>query len=319
MTFNKTIKWTIAILLILLSILLVLFAVRIFSKSKPTESGIETEAEKTAIEVSATVVSNQSLAEFITLNGVTKFLKTATIRSNITGYVTALHYGLNSYVKQGSLFCNVKTKEQDALKEIQKIDTSLKVFNKPLTVISNASGLITTLNIHNGDYVSEGDVLAIVTEPSSLIIAVNVPYEFNKQVKAGTPCEIIFSDNTKMNLNISGILPTVDAVAQTQTYFIQMPTKNLPENLNVTIKLMTHNSSSNSLTIPTEALQADELQKEFWVMKIQKGIAFKTPVVIGFQTASSVEIKSGNIAIGDSIITEGGYQLEDSSAIFIRK
>jgi multidrug efflux pump subunit AcrA (membrane-fusion protein) len=293
------IKWAV----FLLGILLLYMLIKHYASSNPSTPESEDGQVRSALEVSAAVVSAEPLSEYITLNGVTRFLKTSTIRSNSTGYIMSLQYVLNSYIKQGSVFCSIKTKEQDALQEIHKIDSSLQVFNKPLVVTSNASGLITTLNMHNGDYVSEGDIIAIVTEPSSLIIAVNVPYEFNKQVHIGTPCEIILPDNTNMKLAISGILPTVDAVAQTQTYFIKLPYRNLPENLNVTIKLMMHTSSSVSLTVPTEALQTDELQKEFWVMKIRNGIAYKTPVQIGSQTASLAEIKSGNIAIGDSIVT----------------
>jgi multidrug efflux pump subunit AcrA (membrane-fusion protein) len=193
----------------------------------------------------------------------------------------------------------------------------MRHFDKPLSVISNASGLITALSIHNGDYVSEGDILATVTEPSSLILVVNVPFEYTRQIHIGTPCEVIFSDHRKMNLSINGILPTVDATSQTQSYYIRLPDQHLPENLNVTLNLMTQKSSEKSLTIPVSALQTDELEKEFWVMKIRQGIAYKTPVVPGSQNTELVEIKGGQLTFGDSIVTEGSYQLEDSSLVSV--
>ena len=269
------------------------------------------------LRVSAAVAGRETLAEYITLNGVTRFLKTSTIRSHLTGYVSSLRYSINSYIKPGEEFCTVKTKEQDALREIQRIDTSLRMFNKPLSVVSNAGGLITTLNIHNGDYVSEGDVLAIVTEPASLILVVNVPYEYNRQIHTGTACEVQLSDNKKLKLSISGILPTVEATSQTQSYYIRLPDHALPENLNVTVKLMTKQTGSASLTVPVAALQSDELEKEFWVMKIKQGYALKRPVTIGTRTQDWIEIRSGDLVIGDSVVTDGSYQLADSSRISV--
>ena len=65
-------------------------------------------------------------------------------------------------------------------------------------------------------------------------------------------------------------------------------------------------------------MQTDELQKEFWVMRVVDSIAVKTPVTIGLQTNELVEIKSGNVKIGDVIVLQGGYGLADSTAISIK-
>lgn len=314
---NNRMKWIFYAAGSLLGVVILIFSLNVFLKQTTQPEATDSAETRGVVDVAAAVAGNESLSEYITLNGVTRFLITSTIRSHVTGYVSSLHYGINSMIRRGSLFCTVKTKEQDALRDIRRVDTSMKYFDKPLTVFSNASGLITAINIHNGDYVSEGDILATVTEPSSLILVVNVPFEYNRQIRIGTPCEVIFSDNRKLNLAISGILPTVDPTSQTQSYFIRIPDQHLPENLNVTLHLMTRKSSESSLTIPASALQTDELEKEFWVMKIQQGIAYKTPVQPGSQNAELVEIKGGNLMFGDSIVTEGSYQLEDSSRVSV--
>ncbi len=300
-----------------LGVVILGFAVNLFLKQNTLNETVETTSSQSIVEVSAAVAGNESLSEFITLNGVTKFLITSTIRSHVTGYVASLNYSTNNMVHKGALFCSVKTKEQDALRDMPRVDTSMQLFNKPLSVYSNAAGLITTLNIHNGDYVSEGDILAVVTEPSSLILVVNVPFEYNRQIHIGTPCDVIFSDHRKMNLCINGILPTVEAASQTQSYYIKLPNQNLPENLNVTLNLMTKKSAVGSLTVPASALQTDELEKEFWVMKIHRGVAYKTPVKPGSQNSSLIEIKEGDIKAGDTIVTDGSYHLEDSSLVSI--
>ena len=315
---SKHMKWIYSTVIVIMGILLIIYSLLPFLKNLNKKIPQQIATEQTQVQVAAAIVGHEALSEYITLNGVTRFLKMSTIRSHVTGYVSSLTYGVNSLIKQNDLFCTVKTKEQDALREIQRIDTSLKRFNKPLSVYSNASGLITTLNIHNGDYVSEGDVLAIVTEPSSLILVVNVPFEYNRQIHIGTPCEVILSDKKKMNLSINGILPTVEASSQTQSYYIKLPETSLPENLNVTLHLITKKSEASSLTVPVAALQTDELEREYWVMKIKQGMAYKTTVQIGSQNQDWVEIVSGDLHDGDSIVTEGSYQLDDSSRVIVQ-
>lgn len=303
---------------VLMGLVFIAYVAYIFLKPS-AETRLQKEpGTRPVTDVYAAVAGSESLKEFITLNGVTRFLKQGTIRSQATGYVSGMNYSINRYIRRGALFCTIRTKEQDVLRGMRDLDSSMKNLQKPLPVISNAAGLLTAVNVHNGDYVSEGEILAEVKEPSSLVLVVNVPFEYTKQIRSGSPCEVQFADGRKMNLSISGVLPTVESTSQTQAYYINMPDQSLPENLNVTLKLSIRQSHNNSLTIPISALQTDELEREFWVMKILGGVAYRTLVVPGVQSGEQVEIKGGDLSAGDSIVTEGSYGLEDSSLILIQ-
>jgi len=112
-------------------------------------------------------------------------------------------------------------------------------------------------------------------------------------------------------------MPTVDIGSQSQEYYIRLPHLSLPENLNVIIRFP-YRQALNVLCIPKAALQTDELQQEFWVMKVVHSMALKVPVSIGLQSDSIVEVKPGILQSGDRIITEGSYELADSSEITIQ-
>ena len=56
------------------------------------------------------------------------------------------------------------------------------VENPMLYFENNISSLI---NVLKGDYVNEGDVIAIVLEPGSLVLNLNVPYEFHNLITKG--------------------------------------------------------------------------------------------------------------------------------------
>jgi multidrug efflux pump subunit AcrA (membrane-fusion protein) len=293
--------------------LLTAAAISIFScRRNETESDNAVEV-KTA--VSFVSPSIQSITENITLNGVTVFQKKNNIRSINTGYITSLKFKPGDEIKTGQVFCTIGTKEQEALKNISAVDSSLEKFQKPIAVYANGSGVITSISVVQGDYVSEGDILAGFSEPSSLIVRVNVPYEYNKFVSTGKMCEILLPDGKNIHTAISGEMPSVDATSQAQTYFIRLPDERLPENLNVTIHI-SKNQKNNLLCVPTIAIQTDEMQRQFWVMKIfNDTLAVKIPVTTGLQNDSLTEIISDEIKPGDKIITQGAYGLADSSLV----
>ncbi len=281
----------------------------------------KTAAETAAVKTLVSVVhpSFQNITEYIQLNGVTLLQKKDNIRSTNTGYITSLKFKQGDFIKAGQIFCTIGTKEQEALKNISSLDSSLNKFQKPLSVFANASGIITTISALHGDYVSEGDVLANVSEPSSLIVQVNVPYEYNQYLSAGKTCEIILPDGKIIRTTITGAMPTVDATSQSQTYFIRLPNESLPENLNVTIRIP-HKQKNNLLCVPTASIQTDEMQKEFWVMKIvDDSLAIKVNVKTGLQNDLVTEIISNKISIGDKIIFQGAFALADSSLVIFDK
>jgi multidrug efflux pump subunit AcrA (membrane-fusion protein) len=312
------VKWLYDSFGVIMGLAVIAYLVYILLKPAAPDTVLYQPTAQPVVDVNAAVVMTDDLTEYITLNGYTQFLKQSTIRSQSTGYIQGMNQRINGYIKRGSLFCTIRTKEQDALSGIEKLDPSIKGFNKPLQVFSHASGMITALNVHNGDYVAEGEVLAEVKEPSSLVLVVNVPFEYNQQIRPGTNCELLFSDGRKMNRTITGILPTVEATSQTQSYYISMPDQNLPEHLNVTLRMMLRKSLHSSLSVPASALQTDELEQQFWVMRIVNGVAYKVPVIPGVRAGERVEVRQGALSDGDTVVTEGSYKLEDSTQVIIQ-
>ncbi len=96
---NHSMKKIGIVVAIIAVILLVWFIMHMVLKKTKQEEVDNNTSPTQAIEVAATVVGNEPFSEYITLNGVTKFLKTATIRSHVTGYISNLKYGMNSYIK----------------------------------------------------------------------------------------------------------------------------------------------------------------------------------------------------------------------------
>jgi hypothetical protein len=75
----------------------------------------------------------------------------------------------------------------------------------------------------------------------------------------------------------------------------------------------------NTLCLPLDAIQTNETQTEFWVMKlVNDSLAVRVPVTVGLQNDSLKEVITG-VTIHDRIITQGAYGLGDSSLVGISK
>lgn len=275
--------------------------------------------KKVPISVTAVKVQQNDIKEYLMFNGVTQYQKKENIRSNVTGYISRMNYKIGDNIRSGQTFASVRTKEQDALKEAVKIDSSLSKFVNPITIKSNAAGVFTVLNVTANDYVAEGDVLATVVQPKSLVIQVNVPYEYEDAIQIGSSCEIMLQNGEVLTAKVTGTLPTIDPVAQSQVFLIALPNANLPENLNVQVRTI-YKEDATAMTIPKTALQTNELLSEFWVMKvIHDSLALKQKVQPLLKNDALVQVKSEGLKINDLVITEGSYQMQDSTIVSIIK
>ena len=297
--------------------ILVLFLAIFSGCGNKTET--TTETKKAPIEVSVERVTQQDIKEYLTLNSITKYQQRENIRANVTGYISQMNFKIGDRINRNQVFAYVRTKEQDALAEAIKVDSSLAKFAHPISIKSNAAGVISVLNVFKNDYVAEGDSLATIVQPQSLVIQVNVPFEYQNQVTVGTECEILLQNDETINAKITGKLPTINPVAQSQTFLIALPEANLPENLNVQVKIISK-EAKNALGIPKTALQTNELLTKYWVMKVvNDSLAIRQPVKPLLQTDSLVQIESSALNLNDRVVTEGSYQMQDSTLISFRE
>lgn len=293
-----------------------LLAINLSACKKKVEAASE---KKALISVNVDNVQQNDIKEYLTFNGVTQYQKKENIRSNVTGYISWMKYKIGDPIRNGQTFASVRTKEQDALKEAVKIDSSLSKFVSPINIRSNATGIFTVLNITTNDYVAEGDVLATVVQPKSLVIQVNVPYEYEDAIQIGSPCELILQNGEILNAKVTGTLPTIDPVAQSQVFLIALPNANLPESLNVQVRTI-YKEDATAMTIPKTALQTNELLSDYWVLKIvNDSMALRQKVIPLLKNDSLVQIKSEALKINDLVITEGGYQMQDSTIVSFNK
>ena len=95
--------------------------------------------------------------------------------------------------------------------------------------------------------------------------------------------------------------------------------KQIPENLIAKVNL-TKRSKINTTSLPKAAVLSNEIQTEFWIMKMIDSVtAIKLPVQKGLETTDHVEIISPMLSPADKILLTGNYGLSDTAKVTIIK
>ncbi|MGZ4054106.1 MAG: efflux RND transporter periplasmic adaptor subunit [Bacteroidia bacterium] len=302
-----------------IQLLLMLTIIIGFSACHRASSDSDEESPNATTPVTVTNASIEPISETIELRATSQFQKKVAVKSNANGYIDNVTINIGDEVSLDQLLFTIKTKEASAIDNQTIKDTSLN-FSGLLKIKAQKTGIITTLDHQKGDYVQDGDELGIISERNSLVFILEVPFELHSYVKINDDCDIVLPDNQIIKGKISGALPSVDAVAQTQSFVIKPVTnQKLPENLIAKVRII-KSTKEKAIVLPKSAILADETQTEFWVMKlINDSTAIKVPVKKGIETNDKVEILEPQFNPGDKIIFTGNYGLADTAKVSMQK
>ena len=270
--------------------------------------------------VTVTSMSYDPLQEFIELNATSVFLQKSFIKSNMLGYIKKVNIKIGDFVNHGQILFILKTKEAEAIgNSVNKLNPDFK-FSGVNTITANTRGFIAELDHQQGDYVQDGEQLAIISDSKSFAFIMNVPYEDLPYVTPGKRVEIILPGKERLTGNIISAMPMMDSVSQTQTFAIKANVlHNIPQNLVATIRIVKL-SKTTAATLPKNSVLSDETQSAFWVMKmIDDTTAVKVPVKKGVESGDRVEIISPEFSPKDKILLTGNYGLADTALVIIQK
>jgi hypothetical protein len=311
---------------ILAAILAVALATCIFSscgqqKEEATDKGdkpdkASTEAVDARTPVTVTTVSQDPLNDYIELNAVSAFLQKSYVKANANGYLQSADTYPGKYVEAGQTLFTLKTKEAQSIgNSIRLLDSTLK-FSGVSAIKASQHGYITQLNHQSGDYVQDGEQLAVISDRNSFVFLLDLPYELRSLVLNKKTVELILPDGQQLNGTIGAFMPTMDSASQTQSVVIRVNSRQpIPENLIAKVRVIkTARNAAQSL--PKAALLTNETESDFWVMKlIDSSTAVKVPVKKGVETRDRVEILSPVFAPSDRILVTGNYGLPDTAKV----
>jgi multidrug efflux pump subunit AcrA (membrane-fusion protein) len=269
--------------------------------------------------VTVTTVDHGDMVEYIELQAVSAFLQKSYVKASTNGYLQTEDVYPGKYVEKEEPLFSVQTKEARTIgNSIQKLDSGLK-FSGVTIIKANQHGYITQLNHQAGDYVQDGEQLAVISDRNSFVFLLDLPYELRPVVLGRKNVELLLPDGTKLNGVIGSVMPTVDSASQTQNVVIHVASSSsIPENLVAKVRIV-KTEKAGTQSLPKAALLTDDTESNFWVMKMIDSItAVKVPVKKGIETKDQVEILSPVFASGDRVLVTGNYGLPDTAKVKIQ-
>ena len=284
-----------------------------------TEKAPAEEAHEAAeTPVTVTNVSTTPMQDYIELNASSAFLQKNFIKANANGYLQSNFTRPGQYVNQGQSLFTIKTKEAQSIgNAVNQLDSNFK-FSGTNIIKAGGKGFITQLNHQAGDYVQDGEQLAVISDINSFAFLLDLPYELRPYMQNKKTVDLVLPDGEKLLGTVAGSLPSVDPASQTQSIFIKVNAGHaIPENLVAKVRI-TKNLKDNTVSLPKAAVLADETQTSFWIMKMtDSNTAVKVPVKKGIETNDRIEIVSPLLSASDKILLTGNYGLADTAKVKI--
>ena len=292
--------------------------ITMFVSCKGKSEADEAVPEPTVTPVTVTTIDSQPMEESIELNATSTFLQKWIVRANATGYLKSANVQLNRMVGRGQTLYTVKTKEAESIgNSINLLDSGFR-FSGVNSIRANGSGFVSQIDKQPGDYVQDGDQLAVITDTRSFVFLLNMPYELRPFIMNKKSLELVLPDGEKLIGVMGGGMPSMDPGSQTQSIILRVNASHaIPENLIATVKVI-KSAKTISNSLPKAAVLADETQTEFWVMKmLNDSIAVKTPVKKGIETNDRIEILAPQFSINDKVLISGNFGLSDTAKVKI--
>jgi multidrug efflux pump subunit AcrA (membrane-fusion protein) len=286
-------------------------------QSKKTEETIIEEEQETITPVTVTSIATETMDEYIELNATSAFLQQGFVKASANGYVQSVNAQVGKMVSSQQRVFVLKTKEAQSIgNAINALDSTFKFFGI-INIKAGTTGYISEINHEPGDYVQEGEQLAVINDVNSFVFILNLPYELRQYVMNKDFVELLLPDGKKMMARISSAIPVVDSASQTQNIILKVNEKNLPINLIGKVRVV-KTEKTNAASLPKQSVLSDETQTNFWVMKlIDDSTSAKVPVKKGLEINDRIEILSPKFLTSDKFLLTGNYGLADTARIKI--
>ncbi|CAN5878589.1 hypothetical protein BH11BAC4_BH11BAC4_10620 [soil metagenome] len=284
--------------------------------TKESSTVTEEDASTVITPVTTVGISSGPMATFVELNATSVFQQKWIIKSTVTGYLQQSNIQLNKFVGTGQVLFTVKTKEASSIgNTISMLDSSFK-FSGVNSIRSNGTGFISEMNHQAGDYVQDGEQLAVVTDTKSFVFLLDLPYEMRPYIAGKSAVQLLLPDGEKLEAFITGNMPVMDSAAQTQRILLKVnATHPIPENLIAKVRLVKA-ENNRAYYLPKAAVLADEAQSGFWIMKmINDSTAVKVAIKKGIENDDAIEIVSPVFSGEDKILLTGNFGLPDTARV----
>lgn len=198
---------------------------------------------------------------------------------------------------------------QAGLKSIQRqIDDN--VLKSPI------SGVVSAVNIHQGEITSGSQASVTIVDSSSIMAEVNVPDTMLPKIKVGQSISVTIPSlsDKKLTGTIDTITPNADSKTQEYLIKVKIPNSDASLTLGMYSKVSFPDQVKNDvMTVPNETIKVENGVSYLFTVRSNK--VKKVAVTTGLSNDKVTEITSSNVESGDRVITSGQTFLNNGDKV----
>lgn len=173
---------------------------------------------------------------------------------------------------------------------------------RKLSVVAPFDGILTVLEVKEGDYVTANSVIASVTDPSRYLVVVEVDELDVPRLRVGLPAVIAFDSmpEQRYEATVSRIVPQTDRVTKTSRIYLSLkaPVETIQGGMTATANIV-FNTRKGALLVRKSSVFEEERKSFVWT--IVKGKLHKQAVRTGDNDLTFIEVLDG-LAEGDMVV-----------------
>jgi RND family efflux transporter MFP subunit len=241
--------------------------------------------------------------------------------SQLTDARNKAQQGLN--LTEGAITDDSTKQAQLAVEQAQAAEkilevqlTNAKQSLSDTTVTSPIDGVVSARNTDKGQYASPTVPSFVIVNLDKMDINVEVSDQYVNSLKAGqsVQVEIPALSDDPMDGTITMVSPSANVATGTYPVKIEVDNSNgaIMEGMYAEARFIWQHDSKDAVVLPSDAVLTGGDTP--YVFVIKDGVAVKTPVTVGVNDGTDVEILSG-VASGDAVAIDGQTQLKDNEQV----
>jgi Cu(I)/Ag(I) efflux system membrane fusion protein len=186
-----------------------------------------------------------------------------------------------------------------------------------VAIYSPMNGVVTAVNVQEGDYVMDGDVLLEIADLSTLWVEAEIYSDEIYDFDGNAPATIRINEwqGKTWNSRITFATPQLELQSKVNIIRAEIPNKDMILKPGMQANILLKGTTRTTISIPINAVLQDSKGATVWIKK-KDGTYESRMVVTGFQSNDKIEVRSG-LESGEEIVINGAYLL-NSEYIFKR-
>ncbi len=292
-----------------------------------------------SVEVRTTPVMRGSVEETVDATGETHIQREVQLRSSINGILVSFKYFNGDKIPKGSVIAQIRSKEAQAAfqgaevllhsaqteeqrEEARKAYELAEQSSATVAVTAPFDGILANREKNEMEVIAEGDLIANLVDPSSIVFVADVPVASLHFVRTGQQVHLKFSGTPRTVLTgtvrlIEPLMNPNDQTAHVKILF-SPPAEVLMGSMFGEASIVT-GERTNALLVPKKALLVDDENNSVSVMEAGRdSLAHRVVVRVTWQNDSLAAIAAPGISESTDVIIEGQYGLPDSTSIRVK-